>query len=299
MPRRQPRSLQGSLIAVTGGARGIGAAIARAAADAGMRVAIGDVDGEVAQATAESIGPSAHAYSLDVTDEASFTKFLDDVEAQLGALHALVNNAGIMPAGPFAEETRESTRRQVEINIFGVVNGARLALPRFTARGEGHLINISSVAGKGGYPGIATYSGTKFYVYGFSEALRHELRGTGVDITVVMPGFVNTELTAGLGSARFYKMIGPEDVAAGVVGALGRPRFDVFVPGNLSPMFKLMPWLPRSIQDAGLRFTKADKIALQPDPVKRSAYESRAAHSAPAGAPVHETPARSVVRGEE
>jgi short-subunit dehydrogenase len=280
MPRRQPRALQGRLIAVTGGGRGIGAAIASAAAARGMTVAIGDVDVEVAQATAERIGRGAQAYFLDVSDETSYEKFLDDVEAQLGPLDALVNNAGIMPAGAFADETRDSTRRQVEINIFGVVNGSRLVLPRFRARGAGHLINVSSVAGKGGYPGIATYSGTKFYVYGFSEALRHELRGSGVDISVVMPGFVTTELTAGLGSARFYKMIGPDDVAAGVVGALERPRFDVFVPGNLGPMFKIMPWLPRSLQDAGLRFTKADKIALHPDPVKRSAYESRAARSA-------------------
>jgi NADP-dependent 3-hydroxy acid dehydrogenase YdfG len=269
----------GRTVAITGAARGIGRAIATALADRGMRVAIGDIDHAVAQETALAIAGMVRAYPLDVTDEASFATFLDDAERDLGPLDVLVNNAGIMPAGAFLDESPESTRRQWEINMGGVVNGCRLILPRFVERGHGHVINTSSVAGRAGYAGIATYSGTKFYVYGFSEALRTELKGTGVDLSVVMPGFVATELTAGIGEARFFKRITPEEVAAGVVGAVERPRFDVFVPKVLGPMGVLTSMLPRGARDAMLRWARADRLALEADATQRAAYELRAAHS--------------------
>jgi NADP-dependent 3-hydroxy acid dehydrogenase YdfG len=245
-----------------------------------MRVAIGDIDVEVARVAAAEIGGAVNAYHLDVTDEASFSTFLDDVERDFGRLDVLVNNAGIMPAGAFLDERPESTRRQIDINIGGVVNGCRLALPRFIERGHGHVINTSSVAGRTGYAGIATYSGTKFYVYGFSEALRTELEGTGVDISVVMPGFVQTELTAGIGDARFFRRITPDEVAAGVVAAVARPRFDVFVPKSLGPMGVMTSMLPRRLRDGMLRFARADRLALDYDVAQRAAYEERAARSA-------------------
>jgi NADP-dependent 3-hydroxy acid dehydrogenase YdfG len=216
-----------------------------------MRVAIGDVDATLAHATAERLGPGAKVYALDVTDADLFEAFIDAAEDDLGQLHSLVNNAGIMPTGPFSEETREATQRMIDININGVINGVRLIVPRFTARGSGHLINVASVAGVGGYPGIATYCGTKHFVVGFSSALRHELKGTGVEISVVLPGFVATELTSGLGTSRFYKMIGPDDVAAGVLQALSQPRFEVFVPKALGPMGKGLSVLPRRVPGRG------------------------------------------------
>ncbi|MHB8690984.1 MAG: SDR family NAD(P)-dependent oxidoreductase, partial [Solirubrobacteraceae bacterium] len=175
--------------------------------------------------------------------------------------------------------TPESTRRQWEINIGGVVNGCRAFLPRCVERGHGHVINTSSVAGRTGYAGIATYSGTKFYVYGFSEALRTELQGSGVAISVVMPGFVGTELTAGIGDARFFRRITPEEVAAAVADAIVRPRFDVHVPKVLGPMGVAMSMLPRRARDAALRFARADRLALEFDPAQRKAYEARASAS--------------------
>jgi short-subunit dehydrogenase len=215
------------------------------------------------------------AYPLDVTDEVSFTNFLDEVERDLGPLDVLINNAGIMPTGAFLDETAAWTGRQIAINIGGVVNGCRTVLPRFLERGHGHVINTSSVAGRTGYAGIATYSGTKFYVYGFSEGLRAELAGTGVELTVVLPGFVNTELTAGIGSARLFKLIDPEAVAAGVLSAIERPRFEVYVPRALGPMTVITTLLPRSVRDAMLRFARADKLALEADPAQRAEYEQR------------------------
>jgi NADP-dependent 3-hydroxy acid dehydrogenase YdfG len=273
-------------VAVTGGARGIGRAIATTLARLGMTVAIADIDGAAAEATAGELGSTVHPYRLDVTDAGAFAEFLDQVERDLGPLDVLVNNAGIMPAGPFLSETPESTRRQWEINIGGVVNGCRAFLPRCVERGHGHVINTSSVAGKTGYAGIATYSGTKFYVYGFSEALRTELHDTGVNISVVMPGFVKTELTAGIGDARFFRRITPAQVAAAVADVIVRPRFDVHVPKVLGPMAVVMSMLPRGARDAALRFARADRLALEFDPVRRVAYVARAAASSrePVGA---------------
>ena len=265
----------GRTAAVTGGARGIGRAIAAALAQRGMKVAIGDIDADVAERTAHEI--DARAYPLDVTDPESFASFVDGVERDVGPLDVLVNNAGIMPTGAFLDERPESTRRQWEINIGGVVNGCRIVLPRFVDRRRGHVINVSSVAGRTGYAGIATYSGTKFYVYGFSEGLRTELLGTGVDISVVMPGFVNTELTAGIGEARFFRRITPAEVAEGVARAVAHPRFDVFVPRVLGPMGAATGTLPRTARDAMLRWARADRLALDADPEQRAAYEARAA----------------------
>jgi short-subunit dehydrogenase len=265
------------IAAVTGGARGIGAAIAAAMVGESMTVAIGDREVDLAEETAERLGPRAHAFALDVADLSSYTTFLDTVESQLGPLSVLVNNAGIMPAGAFTDETPAATARQVEVNIFGVTNGCRLMLPRFISRGRGQIVNVSSAAGKGGFPGIATYSGTKFFVYGFSDALRGELAGTGVEISVVMPGFVATELTAGFGNARFYKKISPQDVADGVLDAIRKPRFEVFVPKALGPMTKVSGLLPARTRDALTRLAKADRLALDYDRSGRAAYELRAA----------------------
>ena len=113
--------------------------------------------------------------------------------------------------------------------------GMKLALPRFVARGEGHLINIASAAGKGPYPGGATYCGTKHFVVGVSETVRGELRGTGVDLSVVMPVVVDTELASGLGTAAESRWSSPKDVAAAIVETLRRPRFDVYVPRSIGP----------------------------------------------------------------
>ncbi|MGE4428000.1 MAG: SDR family oxidoreductase [Solirubrobacteraceae bacterium] len=282
------KRLDGRTAAITGGARGIGRSIAAALAGRGMTVVIGDVDLETARATAAELGERVHARPLDVTDEVSFAAFLDEADGVAGGLEVLVNNAGIMPVGAFLEEDPASTRRQVEINVFGVVTGCRLAVPRFKQRGSGQVVNVSSVAGLSGYPGMASYSGTKHFVRGFSEALRSELLGTGVSLSVVMPGFVGTELTAGIGDARFFKKISPDDVAAGVVRAIERPRFEVYVPRNLRGMSVAMGLLPRRVQDAALRFTRADRLALDYDPVQRRAYEERAARSAPAASTDHD-----------
>jgi NADP-dependent 3-hydroxy acid dehydrogenase YdfG len=278
--RSEPRPLSGKVVAITGAARGIGLATARACATRGMKVAIGDLDLGEARRAAESV-PGAIALALDVTDRDSFEAFLAATEDQLGPLDVLVNNAGIMQIGPFLEEDEATAIRQVDINVHGVLHGMKLALPRFVGRGAGHLVNVASTAGKAGFPGGATYCGTKHFVVGVSEAVRAELRDTAIEISCVMPGVVDTELAGGLQETRAVKKVSPEDVAEEIVAALQRPRFDVFVPRSIGPISTVMNLLPRSGREAVSRALKADKVLAGADPNARRGYELRAARSEP------------------
>jgi NADP-dependent 3-hydroxy acid dehydrogenase YdfG len=274
---KQPRTLAGRVVAITGAARGIGRATAAALLREGATVAIGDLDLELARRTAEEIGPQAAAFGLDVADRASFEAFVAAVEEQLEPVDVLVNNAGIMPLGPFVEEADATARRTVDVNVHGVLHGMKVVLPRFVARGDGHLVNIASAAGKAPYPGGATYCGTKHFVVGVSETVRGELRGTGVEVSVVMPVVVDTELASGVGSPHGVPRIKPEHVAEAIVGALKRPRFDVYVPRSIGPLTALGAVLPRRVREAAMRAIGADRVLWQVDPAARRGYELRAA----------------------
>jgi NAD(P)-dependent dehydrogenase (short-subunit alcohol dehydrogenase family) len=277
---KQRRSLNGKVVAITGGARGIGKATAAALAAKGCRVAIGDLDQALAEQSAAELGGGTLALPLDVTDRGSFERFLDEAERQLGALEVVVNNAGIMPVTPFAAESESSLRRQVDINLIGVITGTQLAIERFRPRGQGHIVNIASQAGKAGIPGIATYSATKHGVVGLSEAVRAELRGTGVEIACVMPTVVNTELTSGVGQ-RWVKPVEASDVAAAIVDALEVPRFDVFIPRANAAILKIGSLLPRAAREWVGRAMGTDKLMTEVDHEARRAYEQRAARSEP------------------
>jgi NAD(P)-dependent dehydrogenase (short-subunit alcohol dehydrogenase family) len=277
---KQRQALSGRVVAITGGARGIGKATAAALVRKGCRVAIGDLDMPLAERTAAELGGGTVAVSLDVTERSSFAAFLDEAERQLGPLDVVINNAGIMPVTPFVEEGEDSIRRQVDINLHGVIAGSQMAIERMRPRGSGHIVNIASQAGKGGVPGIATYSATKHAVVGLSEAIRAELRETGIEVSCVMPTVVNTELTAGVGQ-RLIKAVEPEDVANEIVDALEVPRFDVWVPRANGALFKLVGLLPRGAREALGRLMKVDKLMTDVDHAARHAYEDRAAHSEP------------------
>jgi NAD(P)-dependent dehydrogenase (short-subunit alcohol dehydrogenase family) len=277
---KERQSLSGKVVAITGGARGIGKATATALVRKGCRVAIGDLDHELAERTAGELGGGTVALALDVTDRASFAAFLDAAERELGPLDVVINNAGIMPVTPLAEESDASIKRQLDINIYGVIVGMQLAIARFGPRGHGHIVNLASQAGKGGFPGIATYSGTKHAVVGISEAARAELRGSGIEIACVMPTVVNTELTAGVGQ-RLIRPVEAEDVANEIVDALEVPRFDVWVPRENGVFFKIVANLPRAWREALGRLMKVDKLMTEVDHGARRRYEERAAASEP------------------
>ena len=278
---KEVRSLAGKVVAITGGARGIGKATAASLVAEGARVAIGDLDQELAERTASELGSDTIALELDVTNRESFAQFLAQVEERLGPVDVLINNAGIMPLGRFIDEDDATARRMFDINVHGLIYGMKLALPGMVRRGTGHVVNISSAAGKGGFPGGAIYCGTKHAVVGISEAVRAELVDTGVEISVVMPVVVNTELGAGTVESRGVKKVEPEDVAAAIVSALRTPKFDVWVPRETGAINKVMQVLPRRGREAVARFLKADQVLAGADPVARAAYEDRAAHSEP------------------
>jgi len=275
---KEIRPLSGKVVAITGGARGIGKATASALAAKGCRIAIGDLDLELAEKTAAELGGGAIAVQLDVTERDSFAAFLDEAEREVGPIDVLINNAGIMPIGPFAEEDDATARRMIDINLHGVIFGTKLALARMEPRNSGHIVNIASQAGKAGIPGIATYSGTKHAVVGLSEAVRAELRDTGIEVLCVMPTVVNTELTSGVGQ-KWVKPVEASDVANEIVDAMEVPRFDVFVPRANGGLYKFMQLLPRAWREAIGRAMKVDKLMLEVDHGARRAYEERAAAS--------------------
>lgn len=276
---KQPRSLAGRVVAITGGARGIGRATAAVLVRRGAKVAIGDLDLPLAQAAAAELGGDTIALGLDVTDRDAFARFLDEVEARLGPLDVLVNNAGIMHLGAFAEEDDATAARMVDINLHGVLIGSKLALQRFLPRHCGHLVNVASSAGKAGIAGGATYSATKHAVVGLTEAIRVETRGTGVETSVVMPAVVNTELTAGVRGGRGLKIIEAQDVGNAIAAALERPRHDVFVPASIAALTRVAAVLPRPVTEAIGRAMRTDRILAEIDASARSGYERRAAES--------------------
>jgi NADP-dependent 3-hydroxy acid dehydrogenase YdfG len=297
---KQPRILAGKAAAITGAARGIGRATAEALLGQGMRVAIGDVDLEAARRTVGELGPSAVALALDVTDRASFRAFLDGAEEQLGPLDVLVNNAGIMPIGPFLQEDDDTARRIIDINVHGVILGMKVALPGMIARGRGHVVNIASQAGKYGLPGGATYCASKAAVINLSRAVRKELRGSGVEISVVSPVAVNTELGLGLSEPRQrqFRKVEPRQVAEAIVETLKLPRFDVHVPKQAMASERIAALLPISVQDGLSRVSGADAVLSHVDTSARAGYELRAARSEPALQPAEERPQLVQATGE-
>jgi NADP-dependent 3-hydroxy acid dehydrogenase YdfG len=280
---KQPRILAGETAAITGGARGIGRATAKALLEKGMKVAIGDLDLEAARSTAAELGPRCVALSLDVTDRDSFRAFLDGAEQELGPLDVLVNNAGIMQVGRFIDEDDLTAQRMVDINLHGVILGTKLALERMIPRDHGHIVNISSQAGKFGAPGGATYSATKHAVVGLTEAVRGELRlmGASIGVSYVMPAVVNTELGSGLGAVRGVANLEPSDVADAIVEALQHGTVDVWVPKSTRRTSMVINLLPRRLSESMGRAMRADRVLAEADAGVRRGYELRASKSEP------------------
>ena len=300
---KAPRSLAGKVVAITGGARGIGRATASALIAQGARVAIGDIDAPMAEKTASELGSGTLGLPLDVTSRESFDAFLTEAENRIGPIDVVINNAGIMPIGPFVDETDSTAERMVDINLHGVIHGSKLALERFMPRGRGHLVNVASVAGKGGFPGGATYCATKHAVVGLSEAVRAEMRKTEINVSIVMPVVVNTELGSGLQKSRGVKVVEPEDVANAIVEALQTGRVDVYVPRQVGVLMKLGQVLPRSVADFVTRVLKGDQVLVNPDHLMREAYEKRlgdrpALTEAPSAVPAAAEPAGEAAAAE-
>ena len=189
------QELDGKVAVITGGGSGIGASLARACAAAGMRVVVVDVNEErAASVAAELPDGTAVARAVDVSDADAVQALADFAFDTFGAVHLLCNNAGVSPAGRIWDFTDDEWRWLLGVNVQGVANGIRSFVPRMIEQGEGHIVNTGSGASFVSTPRLGPYCATKHAIVGLSEALRYELDGTGIGVSVLVPAGVNTNI---------------------------------------------------------------------------------------------------------
>jgi clavulanate-9-aldehyde reductase len=227
--------LSNQVVAVTGASSGIGEATALACARAGAAVALGARRSDRIEELAERIveqGGRAIAVPTDVGEERQAEAFVQRAHSELGRLDVLVNNAGVMLLGPIAGAPTEEWRRMIHANVYGVLYCTHAALPLMSAQGSGHIVNVSSVAGRVARAGSGVYNLTKFGVGAFSESLRQEAVPLGVRVTLVEPGAVATELPGHNRPEVLEQMakrfagvtpLSSEDIANAVLYAIGQP----------------------------------------------------------------------------
>lgn len=215
--------LSDRVVLITGASRGIGLATARRCLDAGARVVLGARTAEGLEEAARELaahGEVAHR-AIDVADYGDMEAFLELARTRFGRADALVNDAGVAWAGPFAEMPPTEIEATVSVNVGGVLLGTRAVLPHMLGRGAGTVINLSSGAGHTGIPGLAAYCASKFAVNGFTEALAEEVGDAGVDVFAVCPGRVATDMQETVSGRR--QGMAPERIAEAVLSLLG-PR---------------------------------------------------------------------------
>jgi clavulanate-9-aldehyde reducatase len=226
--------LEGRVAAVTGASSGIGEATVRALSEAGATVALAARRSDRLESIAATLDGRSLVREVDVSDEQQARAFVQAAHDELGGLHVLVNNAGVMLLGPVAGADTREWRQMVGVNLLGLLYCTHAALPLIRESGGGDIVNLSSVAGRRAEAGAAVYNMTKFGVHAFSEALRQEALHDGIRVTTVAPGFVDTELQGhnrnpvvrhALSRAReqIGAVLRPEDIAEAIVHAVTRP----------------------------------------------------------------------------
>jgi clavulanate-9-aldehyde reducatase len=226
--------LAGRVAAVTGASSGIGEATALALSRAGAAVALGARRRERLDEVAAKVEGPCSVHEVDLTNEDDARGFVEAAHREHGGLHALVNNAGLMLLGPVDGADTSEWRRMLDVNLWALLISTHAALPLIARSGGGDIVNVSSVAGRRADAGAAVYNMTKFGVHGFSEALRQEALHSGVRVTTVAPGFVETELQGhnvnpvvqqALERAREHigDVLRAEDIADAILYAVSRP----------------------------------------------------------------------------
>ena len=230
------KRLDGRIALVTGASSGIGEATALALAEAGAKVAIAARRKDRLQALADRLAPLGAeplVLDADLLDEHVAQKIVADTEAHFGKLDILVNNAGVMYLEPVAEADLGRWRRMLELNVLSLIASTQAALAGMKTRRDGHIVNVSSTAGRVANPNAAAYSATKFGVVAFSEALRREVYADNIRVSIIEPGIVQTELRDHIGHAATQaslnawannmRQLQPEDVADAIVFCVSRP----------------------------------------------------------------------------
>lgn len=244
-----------SQVFISGGARGIGLAIARRFIDAGWRVGIGDQDPATLEEALALLGTAAWGCPMDVRNAADWSQALQGFLGDDGALDLLVNNAGVLAAGRFEAIERDQHRRLVEINIQGVVNGCHVAFPWLRRAPAARVINLASASAIYGQPRIATYSASKFFVRGLTEALNLEWADYGIAVSALWPIFVNTAMVQGAPEMTAAKRLGvhlqPSDVAEVAYRTATQRRPPVHVPIGFQT--RAMRWLIRGVPESVTR----------------------------------------------
>ncbi|HET7273385.1 MAG TPA: SDR family oxidoreductase [Rubrobacter sp.] len=228
-------SLLNRVALVTGASSGIGAAVARALNAGGAHVALAARREDALLAVSESLSGRGRSIIVptDVTSRGQVRSLVARAEEELGPVEILVNCAGVMYFTMMKNLREEEWERTVEVNCKGAINCVGAVLPGMLERGSGHIVTISSDAGRKVFPGLAVYSASKFFVEALSQGLRLETAGTGLKVTTVQPGNVATDLLSmsadeealqTYGQPSGARLLDPEDVAASVVHALAQPE---------------------------------------------------------------------------
>jgi NADP-dependent 3-hydroxy acid dehydrogenase YdfG len=261
---RYPKiGVKGAVVAVTGGARGIGKATADLFAAEGATVCIGDLDG--------AEGPNG--YALDVTSRDSFEAFARAVLDRFGRIDILVNNAGVMPLGDFLSEGDAISKTTLDVNVWGLIHGMRLVLPHMIERGSGHVVNVASMAGKLVVPGMAVYNASKFAAVGLSAAVREEYRDSGVSVSAVLPSAVRTRLASGVPLGHGMPTVDPEDVARAIIGSVGSRRAEITVPRYLAGWDLLNATVPEPLMRLGRKLIGDRRALTSIEHDVRAAYD--------------------------
>ncbi len=227
------KNLRDRVVVITGASGGIGAATARAFARAGAHVALAARRAEALEAVAaqvRALGREALPLPTDVTRHADVAALIARTREHFGRLDVVVANAGVYVRSPIRDLTPDLLERSLAVNFYGGVYLVLEALPHLLAQGEGHIVLVTSMDGKKGLPPDAPYVAAKFALSGFGDVLRQELHGSGVGVTTVFPGRVDTPMIANLKVPWMSAKIPPEAVAQAIVRAVQRQRAEVIVP---------------------------------------------------------------------
>lgn len=254
--------LDGKMVLLTGAGRGIGQATAVELARAGAHILGIDLRADSMEETAAKtavLGVRFEAFACDVSDRTATAALLETIAEKFGGIDVLINNAGVLPCGPFEERDFGDWQKTIEINLLGLMALTHAALPLMLQRNEGHIVNLASVAGKFGSEGLAAYAASKHGVVGFSSALRAELADRNIGVSWICPSFVNTGMIAGVTRTAWTPLVTSEIVARAIRRAIETNASEVFLPRLMHLTAGVMPNLLPNAWRKMLRWTKASQ----------------------------------------